>query len=499
MLNFPSNPIIDQIYESGSRQWRWSGSSWTETVGSQSQKSFKTGDIVSSKNVTFDAPDWLLCDGAEYLDTQYPDLSALMKKQNLRSCYLPDIPDKNIKRVSLSSDGVYLAALFESSRGSFVATLKRTGDTFKPFGSVIMGVDGNGILTADLTSDGNFLIITGNIFFEMKAFSRVFKRIENSFDETMPLTGTGILSYTDLQFVVDNSVLVTIANDAATSKGRMFVYKSQSGLFALDSNINLLPSNNTFDPKILTNKNENLLCIYGGDDGSGNRFFNLYKYTNNNFTPLTISFPSGTEINTPFFSQDGQTLVFSAYDNIADLPTVLTYKKVGNSFVNLNNIDMPYGTSEIYNIAISATGQSLFVCYADATYSVHNTIYTRNNDIFGAPASLILPSSLPEAIDYVSAAEFFDDNYLVFFADLVQGPGACLIFKDIGAGFQPLTPNYDVDTIQGISFAKESKWMALCGSVATGSTKKGYSVLSIDASNFATPLIETETATYIKT
>ncbi len=28
MLNFPNSPSIDQIHESGTKQWQWNGSAW---------------------------------------------------------------------------------------------------------------------------------------------------------------------------------------------------------------------------------------------------------------------------------------------------------------------------------------------------------------------------------------------------------------------------------------------------------------------------------------
>ena len=65
MLNFPNSPSIDQIHESGTKQWQWNGSAWISldlTEPSAPVFEFETGDIVESTAATYTAPDWLPCD-----------------------------------------------------------------------------------------------------------------------------------------------------------------------------------------------------------------------------------------------------------------------------------------------------------------------------------------------------------------------------------------------------------------------------------------------------
>ena len=67
MLNFPNSPSIDQIHESGTKQWQWNGSAWISldlTEPSAPVFEFETGDIVESTAATYTAPDWLPCDGS---------------------------------------------------------------------------------------------------------------------------------------------------------------------------------------------------------------------------------------------------------------------------------------------------------------------------------------------------------------------------------------------------------------------------------------------------
>ncbi len=53
MLNFPNSPSIDQIHESGTKQWQWNGSAWISldlTEPSAPVFEFETGKIVHTGN-----------------------------------------------------------------------------------------------------------------------------------------------------------------------------------------------------------------------------------------------------------------------------------------------------------------------------------------------------------------------------------------------------------------------------------------------------------------
>ena len=59
MLNFPNSPSIDQIHESGTKQWQWNGSAWISldlTEPSAPVFEFETGDIVESTAANVSIP-----------------------------------------------------------------------------------------------------------------------------------------------------------------------------------------------------------------------------------------------------------------------------------------------------------------------------------------------------------------------------------------------------------------------------------------------------------
>lgn len=445
---------------------------------------------------------WLPCDGREYLNAQYETLSQKLKTDNLRIGYLSEISKQNIKRSIISNNGDYLAILLDTAE-SFATVLKRIGDTFKPFSQIFMGEMGASISTIGFSPNGKYLVVTSSNYFEgNKFYGRIYTLNNGEYRDISSLNyypnTVDIRNCEEINFFDGDNVLILTATDFIIPQRKFFVFKRTGNSFSIDENSDLLPLNNMDYPEITINEQAKLIAVYGNDKVDSSSLVYLYHYNGTTFDIVTMTTPTGVSLYQPYFSDDGQTLVFDAYDDTNSVVVLPVYKKSGDSFVALAEITLPADLDSTYVLSLSETGQYLFLCYTDASSTIHNVIFTRNGDSFNTAVILDQPSDLSSPFDYVKGAEFINDNYLVLITDLTEGPGAVVIYKKNGTSFEIFAINYDVKTVTDASFDKTSRWIVVSSYVDSDDIKSCCTVLGIDQDNFAVPLEEGDIPAFIR-
>lgn len=131
---------------------------WVRRVTSASGAT--TGDTLTTARALA-APDWLRCDGSDYLASSYPGLAGLLGPASIFS-KLPDpavIPPGAGRAVAYSADGVYLAVSYDVT--PFISVYKLTAGVYVKLAALTAATGGTGTCVT-FSPDGRYLFVLSN-------------------------------------------------------------------------------------------------------------------------------------------------------------------------------------------------------------------------------------------------------------------------------------------------------------------------------------------------
>ena len=257
---------------------------------------FAVGDLLDSSR-TLTAPNWLVCDGAAYLQSSYPALftkiGAASKPFEPAVAVIGPSTPINGNAVAFSPDGAYLA--FGSSGAGYLNVYKKSGDTFTALSLTGPGSTVNGVV---FSADGVYLAA------------------------------------------------------ASTSRPYITIYKRSGDVFTKLANPATLPpaaaAGVDFSP------DGNYLAVGHG----GSPYITIYKRNGDVFTKLAdpAVIPAGTQVYGVSFSPDGNYLAVGHGGS----PYITIYKRNGDVFTKLADPAV-IPTNGLSDATFSADGKFLSV------------------------------------------------------------------------------------------------------------------------------------------
>lgn len=342
---------------------------WVRRVTSASGAT--TGDTLTTARA-LTAPDWLRCDGSDYLASSYPGLAGLLGPASIFS-KLPDpavMPPGVGRSVAYSADGVYLAVSHDVT--PFISVYKLTAGVYVKLAALTAATGGTP-LWVTFSPDGRYLFVLST----SDPYGHLYERTGDTFAKLALPSGLpgSVIGSTSAAFSPDGTML---ALPDFRGTGKVFIHNT-FGNWTVATTVASLYAEGVAQSVAFSPDGTHLMASFSattpflqGWERSGNTFPNR----------LTISSQPANYATYMAYSSDSKYLALSltTYPSGFGSPGYSVHSRVGNSYTKLA-VPQINPDANGCGVSFSPDTRQLAVLRQTAPYL---TVLRRNGDQFTA-------------------------------------------------------------------------------------------------------------------
>ena len=309
---------------------------WVRRVTSASGAT--TGDTLTTARV-MPAPDWLKCDGSDYLASSYPALAGALGSAR----YFSKLPDPaslmpgGSSGLAYSADGVYLAVIHGNA--PYVSAYKLTAGVYVKLAA--LATTGSVTKFLALSPDGVYLLVAT----ALTPYLHYYKRTGDVFNKiTLPSTLAGQASSGIASLVYSNDGVYL----AIVSGGNTFIYKSSGDVFSPSIYLSDNPTSGqcgAFSP-------DGTHFILGVAETAA-PYVRAYKRNGDTFNSIPFAEQPVYYPLHMAYSPDGKYLAMGLFTGMG--PGMAIFKRSVDTYAKLV---APYGAPEGYGVSVSFNSDS---------------------------------------------------------------------------------------------------------------------------------------------